>query len=111
MLVRLSHNKNLFKTNRIKGYMKKSVRLFITGTVQEMFFNPFVKENADKLDVRGFIRKCDDGKIEIFLEGNLKEVNQMIEICKQGQKYSQIRNVEIRDERFQDFKNFKIMYI
>ncbi|HTY44148.1 MAG TPA: acylphosphatase, partial [Patescibacteria group bacterium] len=41
--------------------MKKSVRLYISGTVQNVFFRAFVKENAEKYNVKGFIRNLEDG--------------------------------------------------
>lgn len=91
--------------------MKKSLRLYIEGTVQRIFFRIFVKENAEKNNVKGFVRNLDDGRIEVFLEGIINDVNKMIEICKKGPKHSQIRNVEIKPETFQDFKEFKILHI
>ena len=91
--------------------MKKSVRLYIEGTVQGVFFRRFVQENAEKLDVKGFTRNLDDGRIEVFLEGNIDEVRKMIDLCKKGPKHSQIRKVEEKIERFQDLKNFKILHI
>lgn len=91
--------------------MKKSVRLYIDGTVQGVFFRMFVKENAERYNVKGFVRNLESGKIEVFLEGDANSVNKMIELCKQGPKHSQIRNVEIRPERFQDLKVFKILHI
>ena len=91
--------------------MKKSVRLYVSGAVQGVFFRGFVKENAERYDIKGFVRNLEDGRIEIFLEGNTDDVNKMIEICKTGPKHSQIRNVEIKDEKFQDFKNFKVLHI
>jgi acylphosphatase len=91
--------------------MKKSVRVYITGNVQGIFFREFVKENAEKLNVKGFVRNLDDGRVEIFLEGGIDDVNKMIAVCQQGPKHAQIRNVEIRDEKFQDFKVFKVLHI
>jgi len=91
--------------------MKKSVRLYINGTVQGVFFRMFVKENAEKYNVKGFVRNLEDGRIEVFLEGNANEVNKMIELCEKGPKHAQIRNVQITPERFQDFKVFKILHI
>ncbi len=90
--------------------MKKSVRLYIDGTVQGVFFRRFIKENAEKLDVKGFTRNLEDGRIEVFLEGNIDEVKKMIELCKKGPKHSQIRKVEEKAERFQDLKNFKVLH-
>lgn len=91
--------------------MKKSVRLYIDGTVQGVFFRGFIKENAERYDVKGFVRNLEDGRVEVFLEGNVNEVNKMIELCKTGPKHSQIRKVEIKPERFQGFKQFKVLHI
>ena len=91
--------------------MKKSVRLYIEGIVQGIFFRSFIKENAEKNNIKGFVRNLEDGRIEIFLEGIINDVNKMIEICKKGPKHSQIKNVEIKPETFQDLKEFKILHI
>jgi len=91
--------------------MKKSVRLYINGTVQGVFFRMFVKENAERYDVKGFVRNLEDGRVEVFLEGDANNVNKMIEICKKGPKHAKIKNVEIKEERFQDLKNFKMLHI
>jgi acylphosphatase len=91
--------------------MKKSIRLYITGTVQGVFFRAFVKENAERYDVKGFTRNLEDGRIEVFLEGDGEKVNKMVELCKKGPRHAQIRNVEEKKERFQDFKNFKVLHI
>ena len=91
--------------------MKKSVRLYIDGTVQGVFFRSFVKENAERYNVKGFIRNLEDGRIEVFLEGNTDDVNKLIELCKKGPRHSQIKNVEVKPEKFQDFKSFKILHI
>lgn len=74
-------------------------------------FTGFVKENADKNNVRGFVRILEGGVAEIFLEGNVKDVEKMIDICRSGPRHAQIRNAKIKEERFQDFKEFKVSYI
>ncbi|MBL7058847.1 acylphosphatase [Candidatus Pacearchaeota archaeon] len=91
--------------------MKKSVRLYILGTVQGVFFRMFIKENAEKYNVKGFTRNLENGKIEVFLEGDTNDVNKMIDLCKKGPKHSQIKNVEMKSEPFQNFKTFKILHI
>lgn len=91
--------------------MKKSVRLYIDGTVQGIFFRMFVKENAERHNVKGFVRNLENGKIEIFLEGDADNVNKMIELCKKGPRHAQIRHVQIKPESFQDFKVFKVLHI
>ena len=91
--------------------MKKSVRMYIKGTVQGVFFRSFVKEHADKNNVKGFARNLDDGRVEIFIEGDPDDVDKMIEICTSGPKHAMIKGVEIKPEKFQDFKEFKVLHI
>ncbi len=91
--------------------MKKSVRAYISGNIQGIYFRSFIKENAEKYNVKGFVRNLEDGRVEVFLEGNSEDVNKMIEICKIGPKHAQIRNIEIKEEKFQDIKNFKVLHI
>lgn len=91
--------------------MKKAKRLYINGTVQGIFFRQFIKENAERNDVRGFVRNLEDGRVEVFIEGDGKDVDKMIELCKKGPRHAQIRNVEIKEEKVQGFKEFKILHI
>ena len=91
--------------------MKKSVRVYVKGTVQGIFFRSFVKENAERHNIKGFVRNLEDGRLEVFLEGDNEDVDKMIELCHTGPKHSDIKNVEVKTEKFQDFKTFKILHI
>ena len=91
--------------------MKKSIKLLITGTVQGVFFRDFVGENAKKLKLRGHVRNLDDGRLEVRFEGEGKDVDEMVELCKAGPKHASIRRVDVVEEPFQDFKDFKILHI
>ena len=91
--------------------MKKAVRLYIKGTVQGIFFRQFVQDNAERNNIRGFVRNLEDGRVEVFMEGDSTDLDKMIELCQKGPKHSQIENVEIKEEKIQDFKEFKILHI
>ena len=91
--------------------MKKAVRLYIDGIVQGIFFRSFIKENAERHNLKGFTRNLENGKVEVFIEGNPDDIDKMIEICKKGPKHSDIRNVEVKEEKFQDFKEFRVLHI
>ncbi len=91
--------------------MKKSIRLFITGNMQTMFYEKYIKEQADANKIKGFFRKTEDGRFELFLEGNSDDVKLMVEICKKGYQQSSVRNLDIKEEKFQDFKDFKVLRI
>ena len=91
--------------------MKKSVRVHVDGLVQGIFFRNFVKENAEKQDVKGFVRNLEDGRVESFFEGDVDKVNKMVEMCREGPKHSQVKSVSVKEESFQGFKNFKVLHI
>lgn len=89
--------------------MKKAVKVEIFGTVQGIFFRDFIKQNAEALEIRGYVRNKPDGSVEAWIEGNEDSVKKMIEICKKGPQHSIIKKVDIFDENFQGLKDFKIL--
>ncbi|MEM4270696.1 MAG: acylphosphatase [Candidatus Pacearchaeota archaeon] len=91
--------------------MKKAVRVEIFGTVQGIFFRNFIKESADKLGIKGYVRNREDGSVEAWFEGNSQDVDKMIEICKDGPEHTIIKKIDIVEENFQDLKEFKILKI
>ncbi len=113
----LGGNNEQYRANKLNKliliilFMKKSVRLYIDGTVQDVFFRAFVKENAERHNVKGFVRNLESGKVEVFLEGDVNDVDKMVELCKQGPKHSQIKKVEEKPEKFQGLKEFKVLHI
>lgn len=89
--------------------MKKAVKVEIFGTVQGIFFRSFVKEKADELGVKGYVRNKTNGSVEAWFEGNNKEVNKIVEICKKGPEHAVIKKMDILEESFQGLKDFKIL--
>ena len=87
----------------------KTIRIFASGNVQGVFFRKFVKESADKLNVRGFVRNLEDGRVEVVAEGRDESVNNFLELCKQGSKQSEVKKVENIEIKHQGFKGFKIL--
>ena len=77
----------------------KTIQVYLSGTIQGVFFRKFLEEKAKELNIRGFCRNLEDGRVEVFLEGEVDNVNKMIELCKTGPKHSQIRKVEIKPEK------------
>ena len=91
--------------------MKKAVKINVKGSVQGVFFRNFVKENADNLDIKGFVRNLSSGGVEIFAEGEISNVDKICQLCQSGPKHSVIKEVMIEEQEFQDFNEFKILHI
>lgn len=91
--------------------MKKAVKIVIKGTVQGVFFRNFIKDNAIKLKLNGFVRNLENNNVEIFAEGEIDNVDKLCELCKEGPKHSIIKDVNVKETSFQDFKEFKVLHI
>ena len=90
--------------------MKKAVRVYYKGTVQGIFFRQFIKEHADKRGLKGFARNLEDGRVEAWIQGESSMVEDMIEVCKMGPRHSQVKQVNVKEEKWQDdFHDFKIL--
>jgi acylphosphatase len=87
----------------------KTLRIYISGTVQGQLYRKYLEEEGNKIGVRGFIRQMEDGRIEILAEGVDEKVNDMLELIKQGTKHAQIRKIEVQTINHQGFIGFKIL--
>ena len=90
--------------------MKKAIKLYIKGNVQGVTFRASIKEKADNLDLSGYVRNLEDGRVEVFVQGDIDKVKALAEFCKSGPGYAQVRNIEVKEEKLQDYKDFKILH-
>ncbi len=62
----------------------KQVRLFISGYVQGIGYRQFVKANATRLGLSGWVRNLSDGRVEALIQGDKKKIEEMITLCKKA---------------------------
>jgi len=89
----------------------KTIRVYLTGSVQGVFFRKFLEEKANELGIRGFVRNLEDGRIEVLIEGKDEEVNTMFEVCKKGNQHTKITNIQIQELKNQGFEGFRVLRI
>ena len=90
--------------------MKQRMHVWIYGLVKGVFFRKTVKEEADKLGLKGFVRNLEDS-VESVFEGEKEYITKMIEFCKKGPVYAKITEVKTKEEKWQgDFKEFKVLH-
>lgn len=73
----------------------KQAHIFIEGFVQGIGFRQFVKKEAVKRNIYGWVRNLPDGRVEALLAGDQKFVEQLIELCRKGPMLSAVDNVEV----------------
>jgi len=83
--------------------------IFVKGFVQGVSFRAFVKRCADEIKISGWVKNLFNGNVEIVAEGEEHKIFMLIDKIKQGPIGSEVHNVEIRWEKPQDEKGFKIV--
>ena len=92
--------------------MKARAHIFVAGRVQGVFFRSETKHNADRHNVKGWIRNLPDGRVEAVFEGEKEGVQKLIEFCKHGPPSARVTNVELTWENYTgEFASFKMKYI
>ncbi len=85
------------------------VQLTIEVCVQGVFFRTSTVQEAKRLGVKGWVRNCPDGSVEVVAEGRKKKIDDLIQWCHQGPAGAQVRSVQLRREDHQGaFENFSI---
>ncbi len=91
--------------------MKKKVQIKIKGLVKGVFFRVSVQDTAKRLGLKGFVRNSEDG-VEVVAEGNNTELEQLVEFCRKGPKFSKVDSIEVKEGNYTGaFTDFKILHI
>ncbi len=75
---------------------KKHIR--ISGRVQGVGFRHFVRQNAQHLGIKGWVKNLSDGDVEAVLIGNKDNVMEMLEKLKQGPRMARVDDLSV-DEK------------
>ena len=72
-------------------------KVFISGKVQGVGFRFHAHEEAVKLGLKGWVRNLSDGRVEILVSGNEKEIKDMIKWAHRGPQTARVEKVEVQD--------------
>lgn len=67
---------------------------FISGEVQGVGFRYFAQRSSAKHQVRGFVRNLEDGRVEVWAEGDERSVGEFKDDLAAGPTYSQVTHIE-----------------
>lgn len=85
--------------------------VLISGKVQGVFFRSNTEDKVKELGLNGWVKNLPDGRVEAVFEGEEKVVNEMVEWCKKGPRFSHVRRIDVEfDKASNEFHNFEIRY-
>ena len=76
----------------------KNVRVLISGRVQGVCFRACTRDQAQALNLSGWVRNLSDGRVEALFEGPSEVIDQMLEWCKEGAPSSSVSDLEVFKE-------------
>lgn len=82
--------------------------IFVSGFVQGVGYRYFVKKNARRLGLTGWVRNKHNGQVEAVLQGGKEIIEKLIELCRKGPFLAEVKDLviewEIRTEEYQGFE-------
>ena len=70
-------------------------RVFISGFVQGVGFRQFIKQNALKFGLTGWVRNLPDNRVEVIFQGPKDKIEKIVSACRKGPFLSEVKNVEV----------------
>lgn len=83
----------------------KEALLLVSGRVQGVFFRANAKEEAERLELKGYAKNLDNGSVEILVQGKEDRIGQFIKWCEEGPKSATVTNIKIAWQEPGDFYN------
>ena len=80
----------------------------LSGQVQGVFFRAWIRKQAQKLAVKGWVRNCSDGTLEAQLEGEESAIDQLIERFRAGPPAARVEAVRIEETSLAGLGSFAI---
>jgi acylphosphatase len=75
----------------------KKIHIIITGTVTGVGFRWWLKMEAEKKNIHGFVKNRAEDEVEALLLGHEKDVEDVVNLCRKGPLSSKVESIKIED--------------
>ena len=82
--------------------------VWVSGTVQGVFFRASTAEEANRLGVSGWVRNLPDGRVEAVFEGTESSVDAAVEWCRRGPERAAVTAVVVEREPVENLETFSV---
>ena len=89
----------------------KSIHIIITGTVTGVGFRWWLKKEAEKRMIYGFVKNRTENEVEAVLLGEDKNVDELIKLVRKGPSSARVENLSIQNYQKEYLrKSFDILH-
>jgi len=79
-----------------------TAKIWISGFVQGVGFRQFIKKEAVKLGLTGYVKNLPDRRVEALVQGSKEKIEKMIKHCNDGPFLSNVENITVDWEKVVD---------
>ncbi len=88
--------------------MSETIKYQVSGRVQRVFFRATTKQQADSLDLGGWVRNCEHGDVEGMASGSREQLERFIAWLGHGPAMAEVEELKIETCAYQSFDGFEI---
>lgn len=89
---------------------RERAHVFISGKVQGVFYRANTKEMATQMEIDGWVKNLNDGRVEAVFEGGRNDIEKMIDWCWEGSPQANVEDIDVSWEDPKDIDGFEIQY-
>ena len=75
----------------------KRIHIIVTGTVTGVGFRWWLKMEAEKRKIYGFVKNRTENEVEAVLLGHEKDVDDIMTLCRKGPTSSNVESIKIEN--------------
>ncbi|MFZ6048659.1 acylphosphatase [Pseudomonas sp. CR3202] len=79
---------------------------YVSGKVQGVYFRQSTQDQADRLELDGWVRNLSDGRVEVLVEGEEDAVRELAAWLEQGPADARVTGIELQDQPVQGITGF-----
>lgn len=72
-----------------------AAEIFVSGRVQGVYYRAFTEQEANLLGLTGYVRNLPDGRVQIEVEGERKDIEELIERVWKGPGRARVTDVQV----------------
>ena len=81
----------------MQGRLETAVRLLVSGHVQGVGYRYWARSTASRMDLRGWVRNLQDGRVELLAIGPSQDLDRLVDACRLGPTAATVQEVEVQD--------------
>jgi acylphosphatase len=84
-------------------------RVTVSGRVQGVWYRQCCRDEAAAAGVGGWVRNLDDGRVEVWLEGPRRAVEEVAAWCRVGPPRAVVTGVTVEDRAPDGHRGFRVI--